>query len=420
MKGCVNSMANLLERLRAKDKKGLFKASQTSISYPTGFLPFDFKNGYTVEVMNDEEQVLESYASTGIRGGTFLTVIGKTGTAKTTFIIQTAFSMVKPYENGLIVYYDLEQVLSYTRVKKITGASQKDLKSKFVLRQDQNYIEDIFDSIVSIAKEKEENKSDYTYDTGLKDEFGDPIKTYVPTVVVLDSIPTLASRDTSDAMEGSTLGNRNAKIIAQFYKRLMPIIKQYNITVMAINHINAKIEINPFAKSQPQVMYLKMDESVPGGNAPLYYANNLLKFISSTKFTKEKDGFDGFLIRMELLKSRTNKAGQSVELIYTQEYGFDAMRTLYNLAENSNLIEGRNPYRYVTGHPEIKFDSRDFAKAIKDDNLKTALLDACMPVLKGYLGDSANERGEDPNKDMADYMTNVLPSLFDGLDEDAS
>lgn len=406
-------MASMLERLRAKDKKGIFTASQTSISYPTGFLPFDYKNGYTVDVMNDDEQVLETYASTGLRGGTFITVIGKTGTAKTTFIIQAAFSMVRNFDNAFIVYYDLEQVLSYTRVKKITGASQVELKERFILKQNQNYIEDIFDSIVAIAKEKEENKKDYTYDTGLKDEFGDPIKTFVPTVVVLDSIPTLSSKDTSDAMEGSTLGNRNAKIIAQFYKRLMPIIKQYNITVMAINHINAKIEINPFAKSQPQVMYLKMDESVPGGNAPLYYANNLIKFVSSTKFTKDKDGFDGFLLRMDLLKSRTNKAGQSAELIYTQEYGFDPMRTLYHLAESNGLIEGRNPYRYVKGFPEIKFDSRDFAKAIKNDNLKNALLSSTQSVLRGYLGDSPSTQGEDSKADMADYTQNVLPALFD-------
>jgi RecA/RadA recombinase len=256
-------MGSLMDRLRENDKKGLFKPSQTSISYPTGFLPFDFKNGYTVEVMDDNDQVLDTYASVGIRGGTFLTVIGKTGTAKTTFIVQTAFSMVRNFENAFIIYFDLEQVLSYTRLKKLTGCGNKELKEKFILKQEQNYIEDIFDTIMAVGKIKEENKAEYTYDTGLRDELGDPIRTYVPTVVVVDSIPTLASKDTSDAMEGSTLGNRNAKIIAQFYKRLMPLIKKYNITVMAINHINAKIEINPFAKTQAQVMYLKMDESVP-------------------------------------------------------------------------------------------------------------------------------------------------------------
>lgn len=263
MKVEVLFMPSLLERLRAKDKKGLFTSSQTAISYPTGFLPFDFKNGYNVKVMNDDEEILEQYPSIGIRGGTFVTIIGKTGTAKTTFVLQTAFSMVADYENAFIQYYDLEQVMSPTRFKQITGASQKQMRAKFILRQEQNFIEDIFDSIMMITKEKEENKKDYTYDTKLKDEYGDPIMAYVPTVVIIDSIPTLASKDTSDAMEGGTLANRNAKIIAQFYKRLMPIIKAYNITVFAINHINAKIEINPFAKSQPQVMYLKMDESVP-------------------------------------------------------------------------------------------------------------------------------------------------------------
>lgn len=145
----------------------------------------------------------------------------------------------------------------------------------------------------------------------------------------------------------------------------------------------------------------------------MYYANNLIKFVSSTKFTKEKDGFDGFLLRMDLLKSRTNKAGQSAELIYTQEYGFDPMRTLYYLAESNGLIEGRNPYRYVKGFPEIKFDSRDFAKAIKNDKLKDALLSSTQSVLRGYLGDSPSTHGEDSKADMADYTQNVLPALFD-------
>lgn len=407
-------MANaLLDRLRANDKKGLFKPAQTSVSYPTGFLPFDYKNGYTVDVIDENENKINSYASIGLRGGTFVTVIGKSGTAKTTFIVQSAFNMVRNFDNGFVMYFDLEQALNYTRIKQVTGAKQKELKDKFLLKQEQNYIEDIFDTIVGIAKAKEENKAEFTYDTGLLDEFGDRISYYVPTVIVIDSIPTLSSKDTSDQMEGSTLGNRNAKIIKQFYTRLMPIIKTYNITVMAINHINAKIEINPFAKSQPQLMYLKMDESLPGGNAPIYYANNLLKFVSSNKYKKEDDGFDGFLIRLELLKSRTNKAGQYVNLVYDQERGFDPMRTMYYFAEDNKLVEGRNPYRYFKGFPELKFDSRKFRDAIENDDLKRAMLTACMPILDKFVGDKYDDNENDPKKDMSNYLTNILPEFFD-------
>lgn len=253
---------SLLERLRANDKKGIFLPTQTSVSYGTGFLPFDYKNGYMIDVIDDDENKINSYASVGLRGGTFITIIGKSGTAKTTFIVQSAFNMVRNFDNAFVMYFDLEQALSYTRIKDVTGATQRELKTKFLLKQEQNFIEDIFDTVMLIAKMKEENKKEFTYDTGLVDEFGDKINYFVPTVIVIDSIPTLSSKDTSDQMEGSTLGNRNAKIIKQFFTRLMPVIKTYNITVMCINHINAKIEINPFAKSQPQLMYLKMDESL--------------------------------------------------------------------------------------------------------------------------------------------------------------
>ena len=409
-------MGSLLDRLRAKDKKGIFVSSQTSVSYPTGFAPFDFRNGYTVKVMDDDENLITSYPSLGIRGGTFITTVGKTGTAKTTFIVQSCYEVVKNFDNGFIMYFDLEQALSWTRVKDVTGARQAELKEKIILRQGKNYIEDIFDSIIEIANEKEANKKEYTYDTGLLDEFNEPIYTYVPTIVIIDSIPTLTSKDTSDGMEGSTLAARNAKAIAQFYKRLMPVIKQYNITVWSVNHINAKIEINPFAKTQAQVMYFKQDVSVPGGNAPLYYANNLIEHVSSTKFKEEDDGFDGFLVKMILHKSRTNKAGQYVELVYTQDHGFDPIRTLYYMADSNKLIEGRNPYRYFKGHPELKFDSRKLDKMMKNKDFIKLLNQACAPILMKYLGKANDEElGLIDPTDTVDDET-VLGQLID--DED--
>jgi RecA/RadA recombinase len=401
---------SLLSRLREKDKKGAFTSSQTSVSYSTGFLPFDYRNGYTVKVVDDDESLVETYPSIGMRGGTFLTVVGKTGTAKTTFIVQSCFNICRKFDNSFIVYFDLEQVLSWTRIKDITGATNKELKEKFVIRQGKNYIEDIFDTIMDIAKMKESSGKDFIYDTGLKNEFNQPIHEYVPTFVVIDSIPTLASKDTSDVMEGSTLGNRNAKVIAQFYKRLMPIIKQYNITVCAVNHINAKIEINPFAKSQAQVMFLKQDESLPGGNAPNYYANNLLKFVSSTKYKMEDDGFDGFLLRIELLKSRTNKAGQSVDLVYTQDRGFDPIRSIYLMAENNGLIEGRNPYRYIKGHPELKFSSKKFDEVRDNPDFLRFLAEAVRAPLNAMLSSGPSEiRSEE--EEMENYMNNILPEL---------
>ena len=54
-------MANpLMARLQTQDKKGLFKRTQTSVSYMTGLLPFDYRNGYTVEVRDMDDKLVES------------------------------------------------------------------------------------------------------------------------------------------------------------------------------------------------------------------------------------------------------------------------------------------------------------------------------------------------------------------------
>lgn len=381
-------MANrMLDRLRGNDKKGLFVKTQTAVGYETGFAPFDYRNGYMVQVRDLDENVVEEYASMGLVGGSFTTVVGKSGTAKTTFVIQAAANIVRKFSSSFVQHYDLEQALTYTRIKAVTGYKQAELQDKYVLKQEKSFIEDIFDGIMAIAKEKEENRKDYTYNTGLKNEFNQVIMAYEPTVVIIDSIPTVSSKDASGEMEGGTYANRVAKALAQFYKRLTPVIKTYNIMVIAINHINQKIEINPMMKTQAQLVYMKMDESMPGGNAPIYYAHNLLKFVTAGKYVADKDGFDGFRVRCELLKSRTNKAGQFCHLAYNQVLGFDPIHTMYEFADDNELLEGKNPYKRFKGHPDSKFDSRKLRKAfLNDDKLRFATFDSTIATLESQLG----------------------------------
>ena len=380
-------MSSLLERLRAKDKKGLFEASQVSVSYPSGFAPLDYLNGQLVQVRNLKEELQNEYPSIGIVGGTFNTVVGKSGTSKTTWTCQTAFNIVKPFnENSFVLMYDLEQSLTYTRVKNITGASQEELDKKFIIKQGRNYIEDIYDAIIAITKEKEENKADYLYDPGLRDEFDRPIKAFVPTVIIIDSIPTMSTKDALDTIEGQTAQMRKTKAITQFYQKLMPVIKPYNIIIFVINHIQAKIEINPFAKTQPQLMYMKADESMPCGNAVIYYANNLFKFVSAGKLNEADDGISGANIRIEMLKSRTNRAGQMVTLVYDQVTGFDPVMSLLKFADDRELIEGRNPYRKFIGCPDVKFDTRKFRNEFYErEEVRKALYEVTKPSLYKML-----------------------------------
>ena len=66
------------------------------------------------------------------------------------------------------------------------------------------------------------------YDTGNLDEFNRPIRAYVPTVIIIDSIPTLASRDTDgeEEMKGQTDAMKAAKQLKQFFlKKILYIYR---------------------------------------------------------------------------------------------------------------------------------------------------------------------------------------------------
>lgn len=379
----------LLSRLREKDKKGLFKKTQTSVSYSTGFPTFDYRNGYKIEVKDLEDNVVDEYPSVGMMGGSFITIIGKPGCAKTTFAIQAAANIVKPFPNAFVQHYDLERATTYTRVRNVTGFNTFDLENKYVIKQEESYIEDILDAILEICKAKEEEKDDYMYDTGYKDEFNQMIRAYVPTVIVLDSIPVMASRDEEgEGMAGMTYANRVARALSQFYNRLIPVIKSFNIIVIAVNHLKTKININPMQRTQPQLNYLAMDESIPGGFAPIYYANTLVKFTAKVgdKRTQKDDGFDGFDVRCDFLKSRTNKSGQYCDLVYNQSCGFDHVYTQFKFAEENKLTSGNVNKKTIVGHEDVVFDARKLReKFLDNDKLRYAIYDVTIPLLKEQL-----------------------------------
>ena len=381
-------MSSLLEQMRAKDKTGAFERTPTDISYPTGFHTLDYKNGYWLESFDENSNVIERHKSIGIVAGTFNAIIGKSGVAKTTGAVQMACNIIRPFKSSFIVHYDAENAFSYTRIHGISGMPMYELKSKYVLKRSYNVIEDIHENIMDIAKTKKAGGKEFMYNTGIKDEFGDDIILYEPTVVIIDSLPSLALKNTVDDAEMQTqaYGMQKARAFSEFCGKLVSVCKEMNIIVLYINHIKKKIAINPFAKEQAQQIYLKQDETLPLGEAGIYYANNIFKFISGGKYTTEKHGFDGFLVKCELIKSRTNKSGQIAELVYDQAIGFDPVRSLLNLAENMKMTTGNNPNRKFLGHPDVRYSSLKFTQQFQENpELRYALLDTVLPILEGDL-----------------------------------
>lgn len=398
----------LLQRLRENDQDNLFEQSNSLVPYKTGLDLLDYRLGYKLVAKDMDENIIGNHDAIGVVGGSFITLIGKSGTAKTAMACKMAANIVKPYKNGLVIHFDLEGAMTLTRYRNLTNLTNKELSEHIILKSDRTYLENITDTIMAITQEKAKHKKDYTYTTEFKNEFGEKMDLYVPTVFVIDSIPQLSMKPEQKkvkAKKGSgeedymidnielgknTYAMRVARDLTQFFKQYLSIIREYNITIISINHIHPKIQIdNPFAKSQAQVLYLKQDEQLPGGTATVYYANTIIKNVAvgTSKANIEEDGYAGFTVKSEIIKSRTNISGVSVPLVYDQNRGFSNERSLlyYAKEELGILNGGRRNSRYIGDNKDVRFDELNFVEEFKRPEVKQVLMDAVQPHLEAML-----------------------------------
>lgn len=417
----VTPSSLLFDKLLKADKKGIFKVDSVPlIGYPTGFPVLDYSNGYRVRVPETKDHPAYSWDNVGIFNGTFVLGIGNSGSGKTTAFVQMASTIAEAFENADIFHVDGEHSSNTQHIMDINGWDANRMKSQYHMLEC-DYVEDLYDMIVKMSKEKLSDPA-YKYDTGRHDEFGNPIMGIIPTIIIIDSLPTLQTKDTqdkngevSDQMEGQTYNMRLAIAYNTFYKRLRPVIYRSNIIVFAINHIKDKPEL-AFAKTQAKIQYLKPTESVPGGTGPIYLSQTFFRFIYRGKFTVEKHGFDGYKVDVQTIKSKTNRSDRIIPLIFDYSMGFDRESSMVEYAADHGVIAGRNPYSYLKSHPDIKFSTKNIHKAMEEHpDLYRWILEDSAPELAKLLSTSPMN----PQKDMAmDKLDELLTESYAIADMD--
>lgn len=396
----------LIEELRKKDKKGLFKSNDAFVPYSTSLIPLDFANGYMAPIGKDRMVPV-----TGILGGTFTTIIGLSGSGKTTLADQIAWSIISPFEDGLMIHFDIEKTAMKARILQITGANPDD--PRIILQKDHVSIEDVLDTLDTIcdAKEAAGDEAKYEIPSEYWPNPDKPIKMYIPTVFILDSLATFNSKERKeDVLEGQMSGGREAGQISQFYSKCLNKMSHYNVSIIAVNHIKAKVDINPYQASPSQLMMLKPGESLPRGNAPVYLAQNIFR-CTATKgnmYTMEDNGFEGFRCQIQVSKTKTSFIGSAINACFNKDIGFDPIYTLYEFAEQAGVVSGRNPYLVIKGLEEYKFNRKEFrSRFITDPDFRKGVMAALTPYLKMMLGSKEmNERTPDAYISMTSLFTN--------------
>ena len=383
-------MGLLAERFRAqmaKTKDPRMEEAVADVMYPTGFLPFDFLNGYKVHVKSDTQDFW--YSSVGIVDGSSTMILGRSGSGKTTIALQMAANIIRPFPEATIFYDDIEGGSNDTRRELLTHFTPEECQQRIIYRNTAVSAENFYKRIASIYEIKMNNRADFEYDTGKLDSRGNKIYKLIPTVYILDSLAMLTPEKLTEEEElsGQMSTTATAKTNTAVFKRIVPKLKAANIILFTINHINDKIEVNAFTHTKSQVSFLKPGETLPGGKAALYLANNLIRVDDGAKL-KETDGLgiNGKIVDFEIIKSRTNAAGRSVPMVFDFTSGFDDILSLFMFLKSTGaIITGATCY--LRGHEDMKFRQRDFKnKLFNDPEFAKAFNEVARAELETLLG----------------------------------
>lgn len=265
----------LLRELRDSGSKNadLFSSNASVISYRTGIPVLDYYLGYIVNVYDDDDNLITQYPCIGITAGSMCTFIGKPSTSKTSTAISIAANIVRNFDNGLIIHFDLEQSANFSRIQALSRFKMSEIKRKYILRQEKTTLEDMKTTIIDLYKKKTGNPDAYKYNTGLQNEFGEDIVIYQPTVIILDSIATISmslnDNDKKDLAKLEEIATQTDRMrltgeIGRFFNDILPYLRTANIILIAINQIKTNPNMG-IVKSPSEILYLKQDEALPGG-----------------------------------------------------------------------------------------------------------------------------------------------------------
>lgn len=385
--------------------------AEFNVGYPTGFLNFDFRNGVVVHVKSEVHEF--KYYSVGITDGCMVMIIGRSGCGKTTFAVQSAANIVRPYKNACIFHDDIEGGITQTRVQQLTGFNQEDMTNKYIRRSSGVTAENFYERIKMIHDLKMNNYKDYLYDTETCDSYGNPVYKLEPTVYILDSLALLmpAQYTEEDELSGQMSTTAAAKANAMIFRRIVPMLKSANIILFVINHINMKVSINPMMKTKAQVSYLKQDETLPGGNTPIYLSNIMIRLDDCGKLkSSEGFGIDGNMVEITLVKSRSNKAGKSVTMVFNQALGYDPELSLFVMLKDNNRVNGAGAYLYIDDRSDMKFAQKNIKnKLAENEEFRDVFMNAVTEVL------ITNIENESVNSNDTIGYTNISTAILNKL-----
>ena len=294
----------------------------------------------------------------GIPMGTVVQFVGRESSGKTT----TALDAVKNFQKEFEREFD-EEIEKYETLIASKKASKED-KEKYdrLLERGKRKVcylnyENTMDKVWALRLGVDDSEDAIFYRTPTEDltaekAFDEAIKiaeTGEVGLIVLDSIVSLLSEQVIGESVGKAKVCGNAALVTRFLRKLIPICRALNITVIIINQVIANIK-NPYA-----------DFEMPGGQGLRHYSDVILvfkkgEFIDDTGELKGKNAESpsGNIVQVHVQKTKVFKPDRRIGFYsLTYDYGVDLVLDVFDLAVEFNAIEKSGGW-YTLLNPKTK------------------------------------------------------------------
>jgi len=212
----------------------------------------------------------------------------------------------------------------------------------------------------------------------------------VPSIVVWDSVANTSTEvemKTPDLDINKVIGLR-ARILSFVLPRFVSKMREYNISVIAINQLRDKIDMGQYS-SAPDLKWMG-DKSMPGGNALKFNAFLLMMLKNGGDLDPTKYGFTGVKVVLKCIKNKLFAPNIPITLIVNFNTGISNFWSNHEFLVDNKIIKAASWYtlpgydkKYRVREAEELYMTDSTFKELFDElvqtGLKSILLDPNRP-----------------------------------------
>jgi len=321
----------------------------------------------------------------GIAIGRWIETVGAEGTGKTSLMLRIASSRLIQNPQSYLLFLDAEQSLPLERIKQ-------------VFLDDENFEVDENGIIYYKGEKRGAVIPVSTYEEIIRILRGDGnnigfikqcIESGYEGIIVWDSLVALA---TENILKGISEGiGYRARYVQEIITFLNPYMYKIPMTLLTINQIRAKIDMNLYRSNKAEGLMSDIDYEIPAGKSHKFISFQtifLQKKSLYNDYTKSNPKLHGQNIKIQPIKNKLYTPRNDIDnMVVIYEIGYSDVLTTIEYLRNKKLFTGKGLHSIkIKGFLEDKgMDLADFVKKlVEDDKFRTSYVSM---IVNMYLND---------------------------------